>query len=171
MAKMHVEAIDFGKPCPFTMQVDIYVLKDYEPCAQAEWHADAISDTEWQVHEWYNGHVCGHSGTNSYHDGRNPRIAELLWNYVLSSYVIHVSGFLFTVIFQSARAQAKGKTSNPVILNVRCKRGRHRSLGWACLTTQVLLVYGVRVQIVIDRERLCPCDGCNERFTDAARSD
>ena len=76
--ELHVEDIDFGTPCPLTMQVDIHVLKDYEPCARAEWDADAIRDTEWQVHEWYNGHVCHHSGTDPYHDGRNTGISKLL---------------------------------------------------------------------------------------------
>ena len=48
-----------------------------------------------------------------------------------------------------------------MILNVRCKHGRHRSLGWACLTAEVLLLYGVRVQIFIERGRLRLCHECS----------
>ena len=151
--KVHVEDIDFGTPCPLQMKVDIHVLNEHDP----------PNDTEWNVCNWYNGNVCQNSCTAAYHDGRNQGIMNLLWNMVLwhdhDTFVAHVSDLLSRLIMNSAEGKTSG--SNAHILNVRCKHGRHRSLGWACLTTQVLLLYGVRVKIVIGRERLCPCNECN----------
>ena len=83
----------------------------------------------------------------------------VLWHDHVT-FVVHVSDLLSRLIMTSAEGKTSG--SNAHILNVRCKHGRHRSLGWACLTTQVLLLYGVRVKIVIGRERLCPCNECNQ---------
>ena len=152
-----------GNPCPLSARVLVYVLDAYE---EAEHHsANSPVTTEWSVFDWHNGHVMNDAGASTYHDGRTHAAQRLLLDFVLEAgradFVTTFTDFLWAVIFESARAKAQGNRPDDGILNIRCKHGRHRSLGWALLITQILSLQGVAVQIFVPRYRLCSCQECN----------
>ena len=133
-----------GNPGPLSARVHVYVLDAYE---EAEHHsANSPVTTEWSVFHWYNGHVMNDAGASTYRDGRTHAAQRLLLDFVLEAgradFVTTFTDFLWAVIFESARARAQGKLPDFGILNIRCQHGRHRSLGWALLITQILSLHG-----------------------------
>ena len=149
------------EPCPLPLRVDVCVLERYEATGEARRHRVPGSSVcvEWLVFDWYrggSGHVMNDAGANATHDGRCPGAQRLLLAYVLSDdrrrFVTRITNFLWKVIFHAAAAQVQGQHAGIAILNVRCKAGRHRSLGWAFLAVQVLLLLGVRVRVFTGRD-------------------
>ena len=165
--EVEVQTIAERDPCPLPLEVDVCVLMGSEARGEDSRSIDGwCLAVEWPVFDWYPGHVMNDAGTPPKHDGRTPNAQSVLLQYALSSdgrqfFVDHITDFLWAAILFSARAQVQGRTAGAAILNVRCEHGRHRSLGWAYLTLQVLLLLGVRVKLLIPQERLCRCRHCN----------
>jgi hypothetical protein len=159
-----VRASSAREPCPLPLEVDICVLEAREVRGEAMRIGSNVA-VEWPVFVWYPGHVMNDAGCRHYHDGRCIWAQRLLLDYVLlegrGDFVSRMTDFLWTAIFHSARARVHGRPERVANLNVRCKHGRHRSLGWACLAAQVFLLLGVRVKFFIPQSRLCRCRFCN----------
>jgi hypothetical protein len=122
---------------------------------------------EWRVFEWYPGHYMKDARANyRIHDGRHIDAQSNLWHYILNEgcdhFVSSVSAFLWEVLTHSAIAACLWRRGEELRclaadLGIMCKHGRHRSLGWAFLTAQVLMMLGVNVKLVVGLDRLCYC--------------
>jgi hypothetical protein len=127
--------------------------------------------SEWLVIGWYPGHYMNDVGVKTFHDGRHKVALFHLWDYILAEFsdffVEAVTSFLWEVIVHAAIQVVKRRHGCPFSslaakLGLKCRQGRHRSVGWAFLTAQVLILLGIDVTVFARVGRCCGrcCENC-----------